>query len=325
MGKGGCVQPAGRGRPSARSTSSDETGRIVVLGAGGFIGRALTRALERRGEHTVALHARSLELSSGEGGARLARELRRGDVLIVLAAITRDRGNGPSELRANLAIGRAVCEALSPCRKVIYLSSDAVYPFGVDPITEGSCAGAEDLYGAMHRTRELMLESVVRCPLVILRPTHVYGPGNTHDQYGPDRMLRTAFSDGCIEVFGRGDDSRDYLWIGDAVAATLAAIDRPIEGTVNLAAGDPCSYIDLARRVAGLFEEEIEIRSLPRTASRRERRFDLGECRRVFPEIELTPLSDGLTRARDALGSQGRSSAAGTSSGRGIRARRGSP
>jgi len=48
----------------------------------------------------------------------------------------------------------------------------------------------------MHRTRELMLAAEAKAPLAILRLTAVYGAGDTHNSYGPNRFLRQALKDG---------------------------------------------------------------------------------------------------------------------------------
>src|SRR5206468_9442920 len=100
----------------------------------------------------------------------------------------------------DLRMAEGVARALERVRPdhVVYLSSDAVYPFGSGLVTERSCAQPSDLYGMMHLARELLLGSAVGAPFVVLRPTLVYGTGDPHNSYGPNRFRRIARKDGMI-------------------------------------------------------------------------------------------------------------------------------
>ncbi len=78
-------------------------------------------------------------------------------MLVFLAALTPDKGRDSGTLMRNLAMGRAVCEATRGVElaQLVYASSDAVYSFATPSISEETPAIPLDLYGAMHRTREL--------------------------------------------------------------------------------------------------------------------------------------------------------------------------
>ena len=178
--------------------------RVVVLGSGGFLGRSLLRACATAGIEALGLASRDIDLAEASAGARLAERLRSNDILIFLAALTPDKGRDSSALMRNLAIARAVCEATRAVgvAQIVYASSDAVYSFATALISEATPAVPVDLYGAMHRTRELMLATEAKAPIAILRLTAVYGAGDTHNSYGPNRFLRQALKDGRIALFG---------------------------------------------------------------------------------------------------------------------------
>jgi nucleoside-diphosphate-sugar epimerase len=91
----------------------------------------------------------------------------------------------------------AVCEAIEaqPCAQVVYISSDAVYDDAAHPVRETSACNPSSFHGVMHLARERMLaESCKKAgtPLLIVRPCAVYGAGDTHNSYGPNRFLKTA-------------------------------------------------------------------------------------------------------------------------------------
>ena len=275
--------------------------RVVVLGASGFLGRALTAACGEAGIATEAFASRDLDLTDASAGSRLAAELRADDVLLFLSAITPDKGRDSAALMRNLAMGRAVCEAARavPPAQLVYASSDAVYSFETTLITEATPAIPTDLYGAMHRTRELMLATEVKAPLAILRYCAVYGAGDTHNSYGPNRFVRQALKDGRIGLFGEGEETRDHLHVADAVALTLAVIRHGSTGLINLVSGTSVTFREVAERVAAQLltaraGRPVEIAGSPRQNPVTHRHFDNAALLRAFPQVRLTPLPDGI-------------------------------
>ena len=102
--------------------------RVVVLGAGGFLGRALLAACAGAGVATRPLGSRDIDLAEPSAAARLAGELRADDVLVFLSAITPDKGRDSAALMRNLAMARTVCEAVRgvALAQLVYASSDAL-------------------------------------------------------------------------------------------------------------------------------------------------------------------------------------------------------
>ena len=92
----------------------------------------------------------------------------------------------------------------------------------------------ENVFGAMHFAREQMLKSVVKAPFVALRSTLLYGDGDPHNSYGPNRMRRMAREKGEITLFGKGEETRDHLYIKDLVELIVRSAEERIEGILNL-------------------------------------------------------------------------------------------
>jgi len=273
--------------------------RLVVLGAGGFLGRALLRRVSADGGTALAVTRAELDLSSEGAGDRLADLLRPGDSVVVLAAVTPDRDRSRAAFTANMRIGEAITRSLerSAPAHVVYVSSDAVYPFGDSPISESTTAAPTDLYGDMHLRRELMLATPAIAPLAILRPTMLYGAEDTHNAYGPNRFLRQAREEGRITLFGGGEEWRDTLAIDDAARLLWLVARHRSRGILNLASGQSITQAEMARRVAACFATSIQLDSAPRQVPVTHRRFDISALLRAFPYFAFTPLDEGLTRA----------------------------
>lgn len=275
--------------------------RVVVLGSNGFVGRKLVDHLNAKKTPVVALGRDRVDLTADNAADRIAAEVRPDDTLVFLAALTPDKGRGVAPFLDNLRMAAAVCQAIEsmPPAHVVYISSDAVYPFRAGLVDEATCAEPVDLYAAMHIARELMIKQTGKIPVAILRPTLIFGPTDTHNSYGPNRLRRMARKDGRITLFGEGEETRDHIYIDDVVALIDLVIYHRSTGLLNLASGKSVAFSDLARMVAQLFPSTIEIKWAPRQNPVTHRAFDITALLRAFPAFCFTPLEKALAVAHD--------------------------
>ena len=270
--------------------------RVVVLGASGFLGRRLVEACRRADVPAVGLSSRDVDLADAAAAGALAERLHPHDVVVFLAALTPDKGRDSGTLMRNLAMARAVCEATRRVQiaQLIYASSDAVYSFATTLISEDTSAAATDLYGAMHRTRELMLASEAKAPLAILRLTAIYGAGDTHNSYGPNRFLRQALGEGRVALFGDGEERRDHLYVTDAVALIVEVVMRGSTGLLNLATGQSFTFRAAADMIATSSGRTVVVTSSARQNPVSHRHFDITNLVRAFPDMRFKSLAEGL-------------------------------
>jgi len=273
--------------------------RVVVLGARGFIGRTLVAALQKTGIAMLPVSSRDLDLTTDAAGDQLAAMLRPQDALVMLSALTPDKGRGLQPFLSNIHMGASLCRALEKAMmaQVIYFSSDSVYPFTTGLLTEASCAEPEDLYGMMHLVREMMIKSATKAPIAILRCTLLYGAADTHNSYGPNRLRRMAHDDGKITLFGEGEEVRDHILVDDVVTLTLLTLCHRSKGTLNVATGRSISYAKLAKRVAALFDKQVEVVGTERQNPITFRHFDVTAIHKAFQRFTFTPLDEGLAKA----------------------------
>ena len=270
--------------------------RMVVLGSGGFLGRNLVKACAAADIEVMGLGARDIDLTEAAAGRRLAERLHPSDVVVFLAALTPDKGRDSGTLMRNLAMCRAVCEATRAVEiaQLVYASSDAVYSFATALISEETAAVPVDLYGAMHRTRELMLAGEAKAPLAILRVTAVYGADDTHNSYGPNQFLRQALKEGRISLFGNGEETRDHLHVDDVLDLILKVVSHGSTGLINIATGKSVTFRAVAEMVAARAGRRVEIAPSARQNPATYRHFDTTNLLRAFPNARFKPLDDGL-------------------------------
>ena len=271
--------------------------RVVVIGAGGFVGGAIVRRLTRNGVPVHGLTRKEVDLLADGAADRLAAALAADDSVVFVSALAPART--PAMLVQNLRMAEAVGQAVAarPVAHVVYVSSDAVYADDANPVTERSSCQPSSLHGMMHAARELMLRTDVKAPLAILRPSLLYGARDPHNGYGPNRFRRLAEKGESITLFGEGEEQRDHVFIDDVSQLAALVLAHRSRGILNIATGASTSFRDIAQKVVALAGSKSEIRGTPRQNPITHRHFDIADCLKAFPKFRYTPLNDGLARA----------------------------
>ena len=279
-----------------RNSPPTKPQRVVILGARGFIGCKLLASLERAGIPTLPVSRSEVDLGGDHAGDELAAIIHPTDSVVILAALTPDKGRGIGPFLMNIQIAAKVCAALEKVtpNHVVYISSDAVYAMQAALVTEASCAEPPDLYGTMHLAREVMVKSSTSAPVAVLRPTLIYGPGDTHNSYGPNRFRRVAAKEGKITLFGQGEEVRDHIFVDDVVTLLLSVLSHRSSGRLNLATGCSVTFAELAEKIASLFDKPIDIVGTPRQNPITYRHFDVTALREAFPTFAFTSMEAGL-------------------------------
>ena len=274
--------------------------RVVVIGAGGFIGGAVAARLERDGVPVVRVTRQDVDLLSPEAAARLAELLRPGDSVVAAAAIAPCKT--PEMLRDNLTLCVALARALARAdpAQVVNISSDAVFADGPLPLTEASPMAPGSYHGIMHLARETIFRTEIRAPLAILRPTLVYGAGDPHNGYGPNQFRRKARRGEAIVLFGEGEERRDHVHVDDVVDIVVRVLNRRSTGDLNLASGTVTSFRAVAELAVEGQGRPVPVRGSPRLGPMPHngyRPFDIAACRAAFPDFTWRSLALGMAQA----------------------------
>ncbi len=285
--------------------------RILVTGGSGFIGLWLTKALLAKGAEVrvldlkpdvplvreilgnTAAHVdwRAGDVSDGDTVHAAADEC---DALVHLAAILTPacQADPVRGAEINLIGSLNVFEAARRhgIKSVVYMSSAGV--FGPD---DGTTPRPTTHYGAF----KLAMEGCARAywadhgiTSVGFRPLVVYGPGREVGlTAGPSLACRAA-ARGETYVIPFGGDS-DFVYVGDVVAAYLAAIETPVEDArAYTLVGDYASADAFAaevRRAVPGARITAEGPPLPIAG-----KLDPGALRDDFPQIPRTTIRDGI-------------------------------
>jgi len=277
---------------------SDQGGRpirVLVTGVAGFIGSNLAQALIARGDEVVgidslteyydlALKRGNLATLEGDRFRLIQRDvaeldadgLRTLDVdaVVHLAGQPGVRGSWGEQFdaytHANIAATQRLLEATKAVRdvRVVYASSSSVYGQAETyPTTEDTIPAPYSPYGVTKLAGEHLVH-LYRAndglDTVALRFFTVYGPRQRPDM-AFTRFLKAAAAGDAIRVFGDGTQIRDFTYVGDIVAALVAAVDA--EGTLppvmNLSGGSSVSVNDVLEVIEDVSGRSIEVRYEP--------------------------------------------------------------
>ncbi|REK09979.1 MAG: NAD-dependent epimerase/dehydratase family protein [Planctomycetota bacterium] len=242
-------------------------GKVVVTGAGGFLGRHVVRRLAEQGARVVALcgaeheldRVRSLAAQAEAGDiletTLLNRHVAGADAVIHLAGppAVRESFTNPVDFSRVHVLGTvAVAEACRRhhVRRLVYVSSAEVYgSLGLEPVSEHTPLRPRSPYGAAKASAETFVQTMVASSdttAAILRPFSVFGPGGAPGAVVPT-ILRQALAETRIEL-ARLTPVRDYCYIGDIARAVVLAAECDIAATtiVNLGSGTGTSVRQLA-------------------------------------------------------------------------------
>ena len=240
--------------------------RVLLLGADGFVGQALARCL--------ALESIPHDLICRKNIDRLEKQLAKCQTIIHLASSTTPGSSaGKPQLEAdNIALTASLIRALEhlPETHLIYFSSGgALYGNPVAlPVTEDSVIQPISEHGSSKATQEGLCNALRQRghAVTILRPSNIYGPGQTLRQgFGLIRTLLECVRTGApIEVWGDGENIRDFVFIDDVAEACLLLIRQTNNNRIyNLGSGIGFSINQVRKLVEEITGKNIEVLARP--------------------------------------------------------------
>lgn len=301
--------------------------RILLTGGAGFIGSHLADRFSGDGHEVLLLDDLSTGRRTNVPGHRLevadVRERAAADIV---------RGFAPEALchhAAQMDVRRSVedpafdvsvnlvglVQVLEAARRggalahVLFASSGGAM-YGEQetfPATEAHPVRPASPYGLAKAVSEeylALFERMYGIAWTALRYANVYGPRQTpKGEAGVVAIFgsRMLAGDG-ITVFGDGEQTRDFVFVGDVVEANVLALDRRLRGGFNVGTGVETSVNDLQARLQRLAGSSVPVERAPARLGEQQR--SVIDPAKLVAEgwAPRTTLDDGLARTLAWLG-----------------------
>lgn len=311
--------------------------RVLVTGGAGFIGSHVADAYLAQGAEVWIVDnlssgrranlpdgARFVELDIGDPGLEeVFREAGGFDLISHHAAqidVRRSVADPRYDARINVdgLLNVLECARRHGTRRVIFVSSGGVVYGEPDerPTPETAPKLPQSPYGVTKLSAEYYLayyHQVHGLEYAALRYSNVFGPRqDPHGEAGVVAIFSTRLLDGeALTIFGDGEQTRDYVYVGDVVAANLAVTDHVFGGMTglddrafNVGTGQETSVNELARSLMDGVGREVEVNYAPARAG--ELRHSCLDATRLrgLGWAPRTSLREGLRSTYEFIGAE---------------------
>ena len=298
--------------------------KVLVTGGAGFIGSHLVERLSARNEVTVFDDLSSGSLRNLEGAKeevrlhrasilhpkQLAKALEGRDIVYHLAAkisvpesVEKPEEYWRTNVEGTLNVLKAAVDA--GAKRVVFASSAAVYGSSeVVPKVETMRPEPASPYATTKMVGEFACEEMSQLKsleTVVLRFFNAYGP--RQDPNAPYAGVIAKFCAAVaggkpVEVFGDGDQTRDFLYAADAAEAMELAGERPVAGQVfNIGSGSATTVTEVARLLSEVTSSPVRaVRKEIRPGDVRHSRADISKAIDKLGFTPKTSLREGLER-----------------------------
>jgi NAD dependent epimerase/dehydratase len=300
--------------------------RVLVTGAGGFIGSHLAERLVEAGAHTRALiHYRSdgswgwldrsprkndIEVVAGDVCDRdcVLRALRNTEAVFHLAAligIPYSYEAPASYVATNITGTLNVLQAARDLNveRVIHTSTSEVYGTARQvPIDEQHPLQGQSPYSASKIGADKLAEAFFLSfglPVVTMRPFNTFGPRQSARAVIP-AIISQCLSGTAVKL-GSLHPTRDFNYVANTVDAFIRCAESKdaVGQTINIGSGTEVSIEDLARKIIGILGKSVEIkheqkRVRPETSEVERLLADNGTARKVLAWQPRISLDEGL-------------------------------
>jgi len=290
--------------------------KVLVTGAGGFVGANLMDTLAARGADAVGFDVHRGALADGvpmvegsildRGALDAAMEGVEVVAHLAVSSLRTSISDPALNVKVNVEGTALVLEVAreSGVRKVVYPSASSVYgPQKTLPVGEDAPKSPSTVYGVGKYAAEELVrvyQTMHDLEYFVFRFANVYGPLQHVSTGGVVPVLLDRMHQGkSVFVHGDGSQTRDFVFVEDVVDFVATTVERGdlANETVNLGSGLQSRISEVLELCAQTLQVEPVIEHRPQESGERLGfQADVTRCLRIFGRTPSTALREGLAK-----------------------------
>lgn len=302
----------------------------IVTGVAGFIGSHLAETLLRQGATVIGIdqfnsyYSLQLKLNNVDNLQKYSRFklikaniqdldwqelLQSVDVVYHQAAQAGVRASWGEDFQhyteRNINATQVILEGakkVQSLKRIVYASSSSIYGDAVTmPTPETLCPQPVSPYGITKLAGERLCRLYQQnfgVPITALRYFTVYGPRQRPDM-AFHKFFKAAINQEAISIYGDGQQTRDYTYVSDAVAANLAAGEEPsaVGEVFNIGGGSRVTLMELLAIMEQVIGYPIKKNYIDKAAGdARHTSADVSKAKKILNYVPQVSLQEGLNK-----------------------------
>jgi len=290
--------------------------RILVLGGTGFIGSRLVAKLQEEGmfvnllvfdNPSESFSKKNTTIFKGDitDEKALEKAVKNSDIIINLV------GSFNKDFYYSLNVAGSanllsVCKEFSHIKKIIFISSEAVYgDYAGRPYKEKDIPKPTTEYGFSKYLAEQICQfysQKYNIPVIILRLANTYGPGQKVGVIS--ECINSALQNRPFKIHKTGRQRRDFLYVDDAVDGMVRSIDYPVKGfeVFNISGDKTYSLLEMISITEKIIGKKIALTLVsPKKQDLVHMEESNKKAKNILGYMPKTSLREGITKTINYL------------------------
>jgi len=274
---------------------------VIIFGASGFVGSMIFEHLKEANTYEVfGYSSKDCDLLNPSHVAKALSIGTPKTSVVICSVIPPSIEDSWEVMLKNITMIHNVILSIpnNGLRSIILLSSIDIYGsiFPVTPIREDTVPRPDGFYGLSKLVCEhvLRFNKKIDFPVTCLRLPGIYGNGDGGRSI-VGKFIQKLTKGEDIEIFGDGKVKRDYVEVGDLCAVVEQFIEKPYNGSINVATGKSVAIIDMVSVIADIIGTNASIKySDKENKNNADIVLDTSLLKSLCPTLEFKSLEEGI-------------------------------